>query len=283
MKVKEIFIDAVRVVGRHRKDIGDVTALAESIRINGLIHPITVTEDSTLIAGERRLEAYRLLGRSAIPARIVSDLTGAVERLRIERDENTERKPMTPEELVSLGLALEALERPKALERRDGQLKQGTAGQPRSGRTTGTGKQAETREVVAGALGMSATLYERAKAVVKAAQDADEPAEVQAVAQEALAEMNSGAGTITGGYEKLRAVQPNRQKSIIGDAKKQRHAITKAAAALSGIAMGFSQIDVIHPDITSEEAAQWVDDLSQARRALEVLIKRLKEFSSAQA
>ena len=49
--------------------------------------------------------------------RIITDLFSAAALLRVERDENTCRKDMTPEELVSLGRALEAVERPKARER----------------------------------------------------------------------------------------------------------------------------------------------------------------------
>lgn len=274
MEVKEIVVEAVRVTGRHRKDVGDVAALAESIRTRGLMNAITVTEDGTLVAGQRRLEAFRLLGRDVIPAHMVYGLTDAAERLRMERDENTERKPMTPEELVSLGRALEALERPKARERM-------LAGQPSGGNSGGLG---DTRDVVGKALGWSGFTYDRAKAVVDAANDTEAPPEQRAVAREALAEMNA-TGKVLPSFEKVRQQRDTRlgtrQRSTIGDAKKQRFAITKAAHALSGIAMGFSQIDAIHPDITSEEAAQWVDDLSEARRAIEVLIKRLKELSSA--
>jgi len=285
-EMKEVRVDWVRVTDRSRKKVGDVTGLAASIREIGLIHPITVTEGGTLLVGERRLEAYRLLGRETIPARVVSELIEAIERLRIERDENTEREAMTPEELVSLGLKLEALERPSAAERR-------LEGNARGGRAQVVGEftddlkgARDTREIVGNALGWAGSTYGLAKAVVAAAHDADAPPERREVAQAALAEMNA-TGKVWRGFRKLKeepaAATGARQRPVIGDAKKQRHAITQAASTLTGIAMGFGRINAIHPDITSEEAAQWVGDLSEARRAIEQLIKRLKELTNAQA
>lgn len=203
--MKEIYVETVRVDGRHRRDLGDLTDLVRSIEQVGLMHPITVTASGYLIAGQRRLEAFRKLGRDRIQARVITDLTGAVERLEMERDENTARKAMVPEELVSLGKALEALERPKARERRDGQLRQN-----RSGQLTGTETDrptGETTDIVANAIGMSPTTYKRARAVVDAAGDPEASAEDRERAAAALAEMNE-TGKVIGPYEKVMGIRP---------------------------------------------------------------------------
>jgi ParB family chromosome partitioning protein len=48
----------IRVGERHRKDMGDLDGLAASIaEFGGLLQPIVVRPDGTLIAGERRLRA----------------------------------------------------------------------------------------------------------------------------------------------------------------------------------------------------------------------------------
>jgi len=47
-------IDAVTVGERHRRDLGDLDALAANIKDPGLLHPIVVRRDGTLIAGEQR-------------------------------------------------------------------------------------------------------------------------------------------------------------------------------------------------------------------------------------
>jgi ParB family chromosome partitioning protein len=48
--------------GRREIDYAEVSKLAESIKIIGLINPITVSKDNILIAGAHRLEACRHLG-----------------------------------------------------------------------------------------------------------------------------------------------------------------------------------------------------------------------------
>lgn len=68
-------IEDIRVGERHRKELGDVGALAASIKDIGLLHPIVVTPDGRLIAGERRIEACKRLGWLEIPVRVI-DLSG---------------------------------------------------------------------------------------------------------------------------------------------------------------------------------------------------------------
>jgi ParB-like chromosome segregation protein Spo0J len=68
--VTMIPIDSI-IVGedRFRKDLGDIPALAESIEdIGYLIHPITVDGNRELLAGARRLAAFKHLGWKEIPA-----------------------------------------------------------------------------------------------------------------------------------------------------------------------------------------------------------------------
>ena len=75
-------------------DLGHVARLAQNIEAGGLLHPITVTPPPiTVVAGFHRLEAFRLLGRTHIPAQVreLSDL----EREFIQISENVERLPLT--------------------------------------------------------------------------------------------------------------------------------------------------------------------------------------------
>ena len=56
------------IVGeRHRRNLGDIAGFARRIEELGLMHPIVIRPDGRLIAGERRLEAYKLLGRDRDP------------------------------------------------------------------------------------------------------------------------------------------------------------------------------------------------------------------------
>ena len=69
-KSTTVRIADVKLGDRHRRDLGDVDALVRSIQDIGLLHPIVVAPDMALIVGARRLEAYRRMGRTEIPARI---------------------------------------------------------------------------------------------------------------------------------------------------------------------------------------------------------------------
>jgi ParB family transcriptional regulator, chromosome partitioning protein len=64
-------VDAIRVGKRHRRDLGDIAALAASIEDIGLLHPITVDEQGGLLAGARRLAACKRLGWREIPVIVV--------------------------------------------------------------------------------------------------------------------------------------------------------------------------------------------------------------------
>jgi ParB family transcriptional regulator, chromosome partitioning protein len=64
-------IDSIRVGKRFRKDMGDIDGLAANMDQLGLLQPISIFPDGTLIAGERRLRAAKQLGWKKIPVTVV--------------------------------------------------------------------------------------------------------------------------------------------------------------------------------------------------------------------
>jgi hypothetical protein len=164
MEIRTVKPKEIIVKDRSRKDLGDIERLATSIEQIGLLHPPVVTSDLLLIAGERRLEAIKILKWSDLPVHVVSTLAEAAQLLQAERDENTCRKDLAPSEAVALGVKLETIEAPKAQDRRE-------ATQGRPPKTGGnlppvTEAQPKTRDVVGAAVGVSGKTYEKAKAVV---------------------------------------------------------------------------------------------------------------------
>lgn len=155
-------IDDIIIGGRHRKDLGDIDGLARSIANIGLIQPIAIRPDKTLVAGERRIAAYRLLGLSDIPVIVLSNLDEEVAYLQAERDENTCRKDFTPTEAVALARDLEPAER-KAAEERHGARTDLHA-------VNFTGSRGAAMDRVASAVGVSRPTLTKAKAVVDAAE-----------------------------------------------------------------------------------------------------------------
>jgi len=76
----------------------ELNELAQSIRINGLISPITVTEqgsDFILVAGERRLRACKQLGFDTIPAYFRA-VESEEELMELALIENVQRENLNP-------------------------------------------------------------------------------------------------------------------------------------------------------------------------------------------
>jgi ParB family chromosome partitioning protein len=99
--VTEILIENI-VVNPHqpRRVFRDqeLQSLAASIKVDGVIQPVTVTRTSTpgkymLIAGERRLRASKIAGATKIPAVIREPMTEQ-EQLRIALIENIQRQDL---------------------------------------------------------------------------------------------------------------------------------------------------------------------------------------------
>lgn len=209
-------IDSIVVADRCRKNLGDVRALADSIKAVGLLHLPVVTGDRKLVAGERRLAAMRLLGWTETPVHEVATLAEAADLLRAERDENTCRKDLSPSEAVAIGERIESVLRPEAEARREATLKQNSTvvqtlhngnrdgfGNPLpdpAQQSTPSPAPPRTRDAVGASVGMSHTTYEKAKAVVEAARAEPEK-------YEPLVEQMDTSGKVDRAFKTLRTEQ----------------------------------------------------------------------------
>lgn len=108
MYVKELPIKEIKIGNRRRKDMGDISDLADSIEAVGLLHPVVVDGQFNLLAGSRRIAAHKKLKRPAVPALVCYTIESAEAAMRAEVDENTCRKDFTPEEAVILRQDIEA-------------------------------------------------------------------------------------------------------------------------------------------------------------------------------
>ena len=104
-------IEDIKIKKRVRQNLGDMDALKESLRMYGLLNPITLNDNNELIAGERRLQAAKALGWTNINAVVLSNITPA-EQLELELEENNQRKEFTKEELLEGYRRLEKLRNP---------------------------------------------------------------------------------------------------------------------------------------------------------------------------
>jgi ParB family chromosome partitioning protein len=157
----------IKIGGRHREDLGDIDSLADSIKRVGLLHPPVVTEQGTLIAGERRLEAVKKLGRDEVPVTVAKNLDDIYKCLIAERDENECRLKMTPPESVALSQSLEPYERKAAAERKAATRRIGNSSRPVNFTDREKG---EAKDIVAAAVGMSRPTLDKATKVMAASK-----------------------------------------------------------------------------------------------------------------
>jgi ParB family transcriptional regulator, chromosome partitioning protein len=102
-------VSSIAVGSRHRHDLGDLEELVDSIRQLGLLQPITISPDGTLICGARRLAAVKQLGWRQVHVWVRAGVSDRLHQLLAEQHENTLRKPYTPREAAALYRELKAL------------------------------------------------------------------------------------------------------------------------------------------------------------------------------
>jgi len=84
-------IEKIQVKDNIRKDLGDLRELVASIKEIGIIEPLIIDQDCTLIAGHRRLAAAKAAGLKTVPT-VVHDGGG----FEVAMAENLQRKELTP-------------------------------------------------------------------------------------------------------------------------------------------------------------------------------------------
>lgn len=92
-------LESIRVEGRIRRDLGDLTSLKDSMRAQGLIQPIVIDQHGNLIAGGRRYTAGRELGWKEIDV-VFKEVLDETHLRELEVMENVERKDFTWQERV---------------------------------------------------------------------------------------------------------------------------------------------------------------------------------------
>src|SRR5215831_10082155 len=179
----------IRIGKRHRREMGDIAALAASIEELGLLQPIVIRPDGMLIAGERRLQAAKLLGWAHIPITVV-DIDAIV---RGEFAENAHRKDFTLSEAVAIKRALEPIER-AAAKKRQGERRDK---HPEKFSTSSNGRALDK---VAAVVGLHRTTIAKAEAIVDAAEA--EPDRFRKL----LADMDR-TGRVNGVFRRLKVIR----------------------------------------------------------------------------
>lgn len=150
----EATIVDIKIGLRHRHDMGDIDGLAASIKELGLLHPVVINPEGTLIAGKRRIEACKRLGWTNIPIHIVD-----LQRLAHgQAAENFQRKDFTPSEAVAIKRAMEP------------EIKEAAKQRMLDGKPSEKFSKGRATDKVAAFAGISRPSLEKAEAIVAAAE-----------------------------------------------------------------------------------------------------------------
>jgi len=100
-QVEEKQISDIIIRERARNEVGDITSLANSIKMVGQLTPILIDEDNVLIDGLHRIEAIKSLGLATIEARVVFGITQD-DHVLIELLSNMDRKEFAWNEEIEI-------------------------------------------------------------------------------------------------------------------------------------------------------------------------------------
>lgn len=251
----------IKIGTRHRKLLGDIKGLADSIQVRGLMHPVVIDKDNNLIAGERRIAAAKLLGWTEIPITIATKIDDAISALQAERDENECRENFTPSEAVALGNAIEKIESPKAEETRLANLKIGDSALISRSGNLPPRECGKTRDKVAAAVGMSGRTYEKAKAVVKEAES--DPVQFGPVKEEM-----DRTGNVNGAHRKMQQIKGvSRPAKAVIEIK--RSVIEKLSEQLQAIQKHLDRRSLqLSPIELRRLVSEFADTFSQLEKAI---------------
>lgn len=187
--------DSIRVGYRLRKDLGNLEELVDSIRRMGILEPLVITPDGTLVCGARRLAAARIAELRFVKVTVNARISTQLEELLAELHENTLQKPYAARELAALYAELKTVETEEAA-RRDALTRFGA---PETEARDGDGdspppKRGTAREFAAHALTGtdSYQTHERVLMLERLARDMSRPDWLRSEAQTALDGLDGG-------------------------------------------------------------------------------------------
>lgn len=288
-------IDSIIIEDRSRKDFRDIDKLAESIKDVGLILPVAVTSGNKLIDGERRIRAFKALGRTSIPARVAADCHEARDFLKAELDANVCRQEMTITEKVALAKRIESLEKPKAADRQqEGRVKGAKSLGPVGPKDRDEDQRSDA--IAASAVGVSRNTYRRARYVVEATADHDNA--VREAARQAVEQMDQGCISVKAAVARVNeaAGKPTASVALVkrapakpkplsipqppkfgGNRRKHHQMLVALQSSLDGAVLAFQGVTELDSSVTAEEASRRMADLSTSIQQINRIKNLLKE------
>ncbi|WP_433568091.1 ParB N-terminal domain-containing protein (plasmid) [Nocardia sp. CA-151230] len=273
----DLRISDIIVGERDRQELGDISELARSIEQVGLLHPVVITEDGELVAGDRRLAAVKSLGWECVPVTVVS-LETAADVLRAEADENACRKGLTPYEAARARERRAKLLAPKARERQGERTD--LKSEPRTNLVPSSSAATKTKNVASAGTGYSGSTLDKVdkirdvaeRGVIKRGKaEIPAPAPVVEIARKALEDVKQTGAAVERSSRDLNAAV----EAYVGtDPDVQRARLAKQFSDAMSRAIQVIQFNAENVAAVIEPG-EW-DDLEREFDALAKFWKQLK-------
>jgi len=178
----------------------DADELAASIAAHGILTPLTIDQDGTILSGHRRWQAARAAGLATVPV-VVRTVGDPLEAETVLLESNRQREKTYTERMREA----DQLTRIFAEEARRRMI----AGKADPLATLPEGRPDEgfTRTKVAEAVGMKPRTYAKTKKVYDAANDVTAPEPIRAVAQQLMVALDAGETTPNAAEKALREAE----------------------------------------------------------------------------
>lgn len=206
--------------------------LLKSIVENGVLVPLTIKKDGTIVSGHRRFMAAKDAGLKRLPVVVATYRDEIEEKLAVIEHNRQRQKTLT--QLMREAEELELIERARAKER---QGKRNDLKQNFVATLTPCSENGKTRDKVSRAIGMKPSTYRKAKSVYAQAKNGCE------VAKKLLSAVDTGEFSINYAYLKLRKYR--KIEKIKGELAKQKDAI--ASGKLETICQTYDVICIDPP------------------------------------
>lgn len=290
MTEHKIKTEAVKVPGI-RKEYGNLTALGESIRREGMHRPIVLWSDGTVLDGARRLRACILLGREDIPAEFVGTIEEAVKALMPDPVNDELVRGMKWSEICRLWELLRNFDAPAAVARADAHRRRGVElrrqtqdGKREPGRAGGkTRSEDYALNLLAEPFGISGTTAKRLWAIHSMMTSAT-PADRREMAVQAMADIDAGNSSIWANYRRMvtgRAAPisqpPTADPAPPAPGDRQLTAWMRSLPELEGLTAGLAELGPPNPSLLWEQIHPAYVRLMAVRRDLEKIIKKMRE------
>lgn len=293
-----INIESIRIPP-YRDHYGVLSDLGDSIKTDGLRHPITLWKDGTLISGARRLRTQFLMAGAPggsqyrqIRAVFVETIEDAAKRLLIDSQDEDQALPMKVEEMCRLWEVLRQLDEPAAVQRLAAARRRGIELR----KATLAGKRKPSRsgystdyvlDTLAPAFGISGTTASRQWAIYMLASAAAQPEERREQARQAMRDIDSGVSSLWRAYSELFSgrkpvkarPRPAAPPAEPVPAARQLATWNRSLPHLEGLVAGLIEVGPPNSDLTWDQVGPVHARLSTVRRDLEKIILKMKEFA----